>query len=80
MVEDDGCLCIFIPGKKKQPPLIVQKSDGGFNYDSTDMAALEHRFGTLAMDKVIVITDKGQEQHFKQVFTAGDMTKLIGEH
>lgn len=38
---DDGAKCIFIEGEEK--PLIVVKSDGGYNYDSTDMAAVRHR-------------------------------------
>jgi len=39
--EDNGAKCIFIP--KQKVPLIVQKSDGGFNYDTTDLAALRYR-------------------------------------
>lgn len=37
----EGATCVFVEGKKA--PLIVQKSDGGFGYASTDMAALKHR-------------------------------------
>jgi arginyl-tRNA synthetase len=36
--EDDGARVIFIQGHKS--PLIVVKRDGGFNYASTDLAAL----------------------------------------
>jgi arginyl-tRNA synthetase len=42
MVElSDGAKCIFLENFKI--PLMVQKSDGGFNYDSTDMAAIKYR-------------------------------------
>eukprot|EP00962_Isochrysis_galbana_P051820 scaffold23233_cov111-Isochrysis_galbana.AAC.1 len=34
---------IFPPGTKHEQPLIVQKGDGGFGYDSTDMAAIWYR-------------------------------------
>lgn len=37
-VEDQGALCIF--GNLESTPLICRKSDGGFNYASTDLAAL----------------------------------------
>lgn len=40
-VESDGAICIFVP--KNKVPLIIQKSDGGFNYDTTDMAAIRYR-------------------------------------
>ena len=68
-VESDGAICIFVP--KQKVPLIVQKSDGGFNYGATDMAALRHRVNTLRADRIIYVTDKGQEHHFKLVFAGG---------
>lgn len=44
---------------------MVQKSDGGFNYDTTDMAAIRYRINELKADRLIYITDIGQEFHFK---------------
>ena len=38
---DQGALCMFI--KKKKVPLMLVKSDGGYNYDTTDMAAAKYR-------------------------------------
>jgi arginyl-tRNA synthetase len=47
LVEDNGAQCVFLEGFKNkegnQLPLIVQKSDGGYNYATTDLAALCHR-------------------------------------
>jgi arginyl-tRNA synthetase len=40
-VESEGATCVFVEGK--EVPLIVQKSDGGFGYASTDMAAIKQR-------------------------------------
>ena len=55
--ESKGAKCIFIP--KSKVPLMMQKSDGGFNYDSTDMAALKYRVSDLKSDWIIYITDAG---------------------
>jgi len=52
-------------------PLIIQKSDGGFNYDTTDMAALRYRVNEKKADRIVYVTDKGQEFHFKLVFAGG---------
>lgn len=52
---------------------MVQKSDGGFGYAATDMAAIRYRSQELACDRVVYVTDVGQELHFKQVFEAGQM-------
>ena len=38
---DQGAKCIFVP--KEKVPLMVQKSDGGYNYDTTDLAAIRYR-------------------------------------
>lgn len=55
--EDKGAKCFYIPGIEQ--PLLLVKWDGGFNYDSTDMAAINYRFNTLKADRCIYITDKG---------------------
>ncbi|CAI2363162.1 unnamed protein product [Moneuplotes crassus] len=65
VVEDDGCKCIFIP--KIKVPLIVVKSDGGYNYDTTDLAAMKYRIEVEKAERIIVLTDMGQNFHFKQV-------------
>ena len=41
-------------------PLMIRKSDGGYGYDSTDMAALKYRIHTLQRDWIVIITDAGQ--------------------
>lgn len=64
IVESDGAQVIKV-GKKNSPPMIVQKSDGGFGYASTDLAALRHRLHTVKADRVVIVTDVSQELHFK---------------
>ena len=68
-VEDKGAICVFVP--KQKVPLIIRKSDGGFNYDTTDMAALRYRANEVKADRVVYVTDVGQEFHFKLIFAGG---------
>ena len=56
-VENDGAICIFVP--KNKVPLIIRKSDGGFNYDTTDMAALRYRVNEIKADRIVYVTDIG---------------------
>jgi arginyl-tRNA synthetase len=51
-------------------PFIIQKSDGGFNYATTDLATLAHRIETWHADEIIYVTDGRQQLHFGQLFTA----------
>jgi arginyl-tRNA synthetase len=76
LVVDDGAGCVFlegVQGKDGKPlPLIVQKSDGGFNYATTDLAAIRYRFAAPpagdGAQRVIYVTDAGQASHFAAVF------------
>jgi len=72
LVEDSQGAKV-IKTKVSPVPLMVRKSDGGFGYDSTDMAAIYHRLVCARADQVIYITDKGQETHFFSVFEAARM-------
>ena len=68
--ESDGALAVFfdeIPQLKDHPALI-RKSDGGFNYTTTDLATLAHRFETWRPDEIIYVTDGRQQLHFQQLF------------
>jgi len=56
---------------------MLQKSDGGYGYDSTDMAALKFRIQELNADRIIVITDFTQADHFKMCFKAAEMVGWI---
>jgi arginyl-tRNA synthetase len=70
--ESEGALAIFfddLPSLKEHPALI-RKSDGGFNYATTDLATLEYRLKTWHPDEIIYVTDGRQQLHFQQVFAA----------
>jgi arginyl-tRNA synthetase len=75
VILDKGAKIIRIP--KQKMPLIVVKSDGGFNYDSTDIAAINYRLNELKCDRLIYVTDIGQQLHFNLIFEAA---KMAGWH
>jgi arginyl-tRNA synthetase len=68
----DGALCAFPPGftnRQGQPlPLIVQKSDGGYNYVTSDLAALRERFAKRGVDLVLYVVGAPQAQHLAMCF------------
>ncbi|QKF93676.1 arginyl-tRNA synthetase [Fadolivirus algeromassiliense] len=68
---DEGRKIIKIPGY--DVPLTVIKSDGGFTYDTTDLAAVKYRLVDLDMDKVVYVVDNGQSLHFQLVFKVAEM-------
>lgn len=72
----DGAKCIFLEGFVSRDgtplPMIVQKSDGGYNYDTTDLAALRHRIEVEKADRIIYLTDAGQSLHFAMLFKAAE--------
>ena len=47
--------------------MIVQKSDNGYNYSTTDLAGIRHRVNQLKAQQIIVVTDRGQELHFRML-------------
>lgn len=63
------------------PVCIVQKSDGGYNYTTTDLATIESRVREFNPDTIVYVTDERQQLHFKQVFSAarkmGVNTRLV---
>jgi arginyl-tRNA synthetase len=54
---------------------MIMKTDGGFNYDTTDMAAIRYRIDEKKVDWIIYITDSGQAFHFKLIFEGA---KIVG--
>ena len=68
----DGALCAFPPGFKSRDgsplPLILRKSDGGYGYGTTDMAAIRYRVNDLHADRLVYVVGSEQAQHFAMVF------------
>ncbi|MFF5054170.1 arginine--tRNA ligase [Micromonospora sp. NPDC000663] len=70
--ESDGASCVFPPGsvgRDGEPlPLIVRKSDGGYGYPATDLAAIRHRSGTLGATRLLYVVGLPQRRHFEMVY------------
>ncbi len=77
LVESGGALCVFPPGfvnRDGEPlPLIVQKSDEGYGYAATDLAALRDRVSTLGADELLYVVGAPQVHHFEMVFAVARM-------
>ena len=82
--ESSGARCVFLDGytnRNGEPlPMIVQKSDGGFMYSTTDLAAIRHRSSEEKADRILYVTDAGQALHFAQVFDIARKSGLVSEH
>jgi arginyl-tRNA synthetase len=70
--ESEGAIAIFFDEypQLKDKPLIIRKSDGGFNYATTDLATIAYRLEKWNPDEIIYVTDGRQQLHFQQVFFA----------
>ena len=70
--ESEGATAIFFDDNPqlKAHPALIRKSDGGFNYTTTDLATLAYRMETWQPDEIIYVTDGRQQLHFQQLFAA----------
>jgi arginyl-tRNA synthetase len=77
LVVDDGAKCVFPPGftnREGDPlPLIVQKSDGGYGYATSDLAAIRHRVRDLGAKRILYVVGAPQAQHFSMCFAVATM-------
>ncbi|PCS22275.1 arginine--tRNA ligase [Candidatus Enterovibrio escicola] len=71
-VEDDGAIVVFLDEFKNKDGnsmgVIIQKSDGGFLYSTTDIACAKYRHEVLNTDRVLYFIDSRQHQHLMQVW------------
>ncbi len=81
--EDQGAQCVFLEEFKSKDdsiiPMIVQKSDGGYLYATTDLAALRHRHNNLKMTRGLYLVDARQSLHLKQVYVVGKKAGFVPE-
>jgi arginyl-tRNA synthetase len=68
----DGALCAFPAGFANRDgsplPVIIRKSDGGYNYSSTDLATIRYRVDQVHCDRAIYVVGSDQALHFRMVF------------
>jgi arginyl-tRNA synthetase len=98
--ESEGAVGVFSDGSlppKEDPflvhrdgewvpdPALVRKSDGGFNYTTTDLATVDYRLKTWSPYQIVYVVDDRQSGHFKKLFAtfarwkpdAAKTTKLV---
>jgi arginyl-tRNA synthetase len=73
--ESDGALIVDLE-EDGMPICIVRKSDGGFNYATTDLATVESRIEEFDPDRIIYVTDERQQLHFRQFFTIAEKLEM----
>jgi arginyl-tRNA synthetase len=80
-VHSDGALCAFpagFTGREGRPmPVIIRKSDGGYNYSTTDLATVRYRVGELHVDRAIYVVGSDQTLHFQMVFAVAKQAGWI---
>jgi len=81
--ESDGALCVFLEGFTTRDgaplPFIVRKSDGGFNYATSDLATILERVENLKATRIIYVVGIAQKQHFDMLFAAARLAGWIDE-
>ncbi len=84
LIEDQGAKCVFLDQFKGKDntivPMIVQKSDGGYLYATTDLAALRYRYQQLGMTRGLYFIDARQSLHMQQVFAVGKQAGFVPEN
>jgi arginyl-tRNA synthetase len=81
-VLQEGALCVFPEGFKNREgnplPLMLRKSDGGFGYAASDVAAVRFRAQELGGTRLLYTTDSRQAQHFAMVFAVARLAGYVG--
>jgi len=69
ITESEGALVAFLDDLGIKTPFIVRKTDGGYNYATTDIATLKYKLTNWKnIDRLIYVTDDRQKLHFEQLF------------
>ena len=80
-MENDGALCVFPEGFENRQgdplPLIVRKSDGGYGYPATDLAAVRDRTGRLGATRLVYVVGAEQSLHLRLVFAVAALAGYL---
>ena len=63
----DGAVVVFLE-EENLPPFLIRKSDGAFNYATTDIATILYRAERWNPERILYVTDERQQLHFRQLF------------
>ena len=81
LTESDGASCVFLDQFKGKDghtlPMLVQKSDGGYLYHTTDLATLRFRQQAYAPDRILYFTDARQNLHFEMLFAVAKSAGFV---
>lgn len=81
--DSEGALCVFtglFKGRDgEELPVIARKSDGGFNYTTSDLATIIHRAETLRASRIVYVVGLSQKQHFEMLFAAARKVGFVAE-
>src|SRR4051812_3534627 len=79
---DDGALCAFPPGfvgRDGDPlPLIIRKTDGGYTYGATDLAAVRYRTQKVGATRLVYVVGAPQAQHLAMVYAVSEQAGWLG--
>jgi arginyl-tRNA synthetase len=65
-VDSEGAVVVHVPDYES--PLMIEKSDGGYLYGTTDLAAIRYRIIQLGAQRIVYTHDSRQHEHFAKVF------------
>jgi arginyl-tRNA synthetase len=65
-IDSEGAVVVQIPSYES--PLMIEKSDGGYLYGTTDLAAIRYRIRELHAERIVYVHDSRQQEHFAKVF------------
>ncbi len=71
--EDNGAIIVDTEARYGiKGPILIKKSDGGFIYATTDLAAILYRKREYNPSRIVYVTDARQQDHFKSIFAIAD--------
>lgn len=74
---DEGRKIMWATEGKDTIPLTIVKSDGGYTYDTSDMAAIRYRLEEEKLEWLIYVVDAGQNTHLKNIFLAAERSGIL---
>ncbi|XP_067636697.1 probable arginine--tRNA ligase, cytoplasmic [Eurosta solidaginis] len=75
--EDEGRKIMWPDETKTGIPLTIVKSDGGFTYDTSDMAAIRYRLYEQKADWLVYVVDSGQSTHLQNIYRAAERAGIF---
>ena len=77
--DSEGAKVVFInkdTDKVEYPPLIFQKSNGAYLYQSSDLGTIYQRMEDFNPNHILYVTDQRQSMHFEQVFRVCELSGM----